>query len=505
MIQNKYIIRIAFIGLFLNIVANMVLYRYFMIEEIILKQVDEQNVRIVEAYQTHIWNKYQSGVDKLKHNNINVLLRDEDFIEFAKASNDFFQSLNLQITLYNSSGYSIFTSNNIKIDAAAYYQDDNIYDIIFAKVDQYLLKKLIHNNALNNAYKGKTTRTIIPKGTIADESGSRRVSLSRSFIPIINNNSKQPAVDGVVEVDTDVTAQWQSIAYLEKKVLITFAVIFIIFFVIVMYNTSYAQRIINRQSETNKALEEAKMRAENESSAKTEFLANVSHELRTPLNAIIGFSEIMTSESYGRIENKQYKEYIQDINNSGKHLLSVINDILDFSKASADKLKVESVELDLNKLASSSMRFVKPRADEAKIILLENLPKEHIVIYADPKRLKQALLNLLSNSVKFTPENGSITLTIDKNMITKTVTIKVIDTGIGMSEKDIPKALSTFGQVDNSFSRKYEGTGLGLPLTKKLIELMCGKFDIQSQVGVGTIVTLTFKYDDVTEHLQRLY
>ena len=266
-----------------------------------------------------------------------------------------------------------------------------------------------------------------------------------------------------------------------------------------MYNTNYAQRVINRQFETNRALEEAKTKAEKESTAKTEFLANVSHELRTPLNAIIGFSEIIISETYGKIENSQYKEYIQDINNSGKHLLSVINDILDFSKASADKLKVEHVELDLNKLVSSSMRFVKPRADEAGVRLIENLPKEHIIIKADPKRLKQALLNLLSNSVKFTPDSGSITMSIEKDEVEMLVRVKVVDTGIGMSEKDLPKALSTFGQVDNSLSRKYEGTGLGLPLTKRLVELMQGKFDIQSEVGVGTSVTLTFKYDSEME------
>ena len=127
------------------------------------------------------------------------------------------------------------------------------------------------------------------------------------------------------------------------------------------------------------------------------------------------------------------------------------------------------------------------------------MPKEHIIIKADPKRLKQALLNLMSNSVKFTPGGGSITMTIEKDEVEMIVRVKVVDTGIGMSEKDLPKALSTFGQVDNSLSRKYEGTGLGLPLTKKLVELMQGKFDIQSEVGVGTSVTLTFKYDSAME------
>jgi two-component system cell cycle sensor histidine kinase PleC len=266
-----------------------------------------------------------------------------------------------------------------------------------------------------------------------------------------------------------------------------------------MYNTNYAQRIINKQFETNRDLEGAKIKAETESLAKTEFLANISHELRTPLNAIIGFSEIMIAETYGKVENVQYKDYITDINNSGKHLLSVINDILDFSKAAADKLQVDKIELDLNKLASSSMRFVKPRADEASVKLIEDFPAEHVIIYADPKRLKQALLNLLSNAVKFTPAEGSVTLAIRKNVVEKLVYISVTDTGIGMSDQDIPKALSSFGQIDNKLSRKYEGTGLGLPLTKKLVELMSGKFDLKSSPGKGTTVTIEFEY---TESIQ---
>ncbi|MGI4776220.1 MAG: sensor histidine kinase, partial [Janthinobacterium lividum] len=408
--------------------------------------------------------------------------------------------LSSQITIYDKSGNKMLSSNKCKVKSLKYYDEDSLYNKIFAEVDRYFLKNLVAEDSLSESYKGKATYILIPRGVVScEEDDTRHASFINSYVPMISPESQDFKVRAIIEIDTDVTEQWQNISYLEKRVFITFMVIFTIFFAIVMYNTSYAQRIINRQFETNRALEEAKTKAESESSAKTEFLANVSHELRTPLNAIIGFSEIMVSETYGQIENKQYREYIQDINNSGKHLLSVINDILDFSKASADKLKVEHIELDLNKLASSSMRFIKPRADEAKVSLIEKLPKEHIIITADPKRLKQALLNLMSNSVKFTPEYGSITLLIEKDEVEKLVRVSVIDTGIGMNEKDLPKALSTFGQVDNSLSRKYEGTGLGLPLTKKLVELMQGTFDIQSEVGIGTSVTLTFKYDEAIE------
>ena len=140
------------------------------------------------------------------------------------------------------------------------------------------------------------------------------------------------------------------------------------------------------------------------------------------------------------------------------------------------------------------MRFFKIRADKVGITLLEILPKEHLVINADPKRLKQALLNLLSNSIKFTPDGGTVSIEVRISELYDKVIIIVKDTGIGMAQKDIPKALSVFYQIDNKLNRKYEGTGLGLPLTKKLVELMDGGFDISSKENVGTTITLTFPY-----------
>jgi two-component system cell cycle sensor histidine kinase PleC len=252
--------------------------------------------------------------------------------------------------------------------------------------------------------------------------------------------------------------------------------------------------MIEKQHEVNLELAEAKEKAEVESSEKSKFLANISHELRTPLNAIIGFSEIIKTESLGPVGNQQYKDYANDINNSGTHLLSLINDILDYSKAAAEKLKVESIELDVTKILTTSMRLVKPRAEEAKVNLVEDISKETLILVADPKRLKQAVLNLLSNSVKFTPENGSVTMSAWIDHKANILNIQVKDTGIGIADNDISKAMSTFGQVDSKLSRKYEGTGLGLPLTKKLVELMKGKFNIQSELGFGTTVTLSFPY-----------
>ncbi len=198
----------------------------------------------------------------------------------------------------------------------------------------------------------------------------------------------------------------------------------------------------------------------------------------------------------GPINNEQYKEFINDIHTSGMHLLSLINDILDFSKAEANKLEVVIEELDLTKIATLCLRTMAPRANEAKVKLVPEMPQEHIIVKLDSKRIKQVILNLLSNAVKFTPENGSITLKIIKDTIKKEVVVYIIDTGIGMAPQDLSRALASFGQVDSKLSRKREGTGLGLPLTKKLVELMKGKFDIKSEIGLGTTVLISFTYDE---------
>lgn len=297
-------------------------------------------------------------------------------------------------------------------------------------------------------------------------------------------------IEAIVEMYYDVTKAW---GYLVKFQIV--GTVGIIFFFSVLYIALFlvswrAGRVIERQHEANSALKEAKIRAEAESEEKSKFLANVSHELRTPLNAIIGFSQIMKDETNGPIGNAQYKEYITDINQSGSHLLSLINDILDYSKAEANKLEVEQVEFDLNKILKTTLRLVLPRAEDAKVNLVDNVPKDHIVMKADSKRMKQIILNLLSNAVKFTPEGGNVTLSL--KTVANGVVIEVNDTGIGIGSKDIAKAMATFGQVDSKLSRRYEGTGLGLPLTKKLVELMGGVFEIQSELGLGTTVTIHF-------------
>ena len=235
-------------------------------------------------------------------------------------------------------------------------------------------------------------------------------------------------------------------------------------------------------------LQAAKMAAETSNRTKSEFLANMSHELRTPLNAIIGFSDVIQSRMFGPI-NDRYREYAVNILTSGNHLLGLINDVLDLSKLEAGQMELRDEHVDLANVINLSMRFVESQAKKSNITLSQVLDERARHIRGDERRLRQAVVNLLANAVKFTPPGGSVRVVCAHT--STGVLIVVSDTGVGMSAVDIPKAMEPFGQVDSRLSRKYEGTGLGLPLAKDLVELHGGTLTVESEVNVGTTVTIT--------------
>jgi signal transduction histidine kinase len=238
--------------------------------------------------------------------------------------------------------------------------------------------------------------------------------------------------------------------------------------------------------------------AEAASQAKSQFLANVSHELRTPLNAVIGFSAMLSEQQFGPLGNERYVEYAHDIQDSGKHLLDVINDILDLTKAETGKLSVNFSSLSLVKIIEKALRIVAGQAHQRKIDIYTDLPEKLPKIYADPVRLVQILLNLLSNAIKFTDEGGKVTVCARAEQAKQGIyyfIITIEDTGIGMSETQIRKAFSSFNQADAGLNRKYDGAGLGLPLTKRLVDLHHGKIKIESKLGEGTIVTVRLTSD----------
>jgi signal transduction histidine kinase len=239
------------------------------------------------------------------------------------------------------------------------------------------------------------------------------------------------------------------------------------------------------------ALRRAKDEAEAANQAKSGFLATMSHELRTPLNAIIGFSEMMQREVLGALGNQHYQTYVRDIHASGAHLLQIINDILDLSKAEAGKIDIEEDVFDLRDIMRSVGQLTAGRIHAAGLTQIVDLPDDLPPIRGDERKTKQVLLNLITNSVKFTPADGSITISARWD-IDAGICIAIADSGIGIPEADLGRVLKPFEQVDSSLSRQHQGTGLGLPLVKAIMEMHGGRLELKSELGVGTEATVVF-------------
>jgi signal transduction histidine kinase len=248
-----------------------------------------------------------------------------------------------------------------------------------------------------------------------------------------------------------------------------------------------ALRVFRDNAIEEQHLRVAKEGAEAANRTKSEFLANMSHELRTPLNAVIGFSEMIKIEMFGPV-GERYRSYAADIYNSGSHLLGLINEILDLSKLEAGQFELYEEDVDLTGAVEACLHLVEPQARKSKIRISTALDPKVRVIRADDRRMRQILINLLSNAVKFTPEGGQVH--VSSALKNDGLAIEVSDTGIGIAAENMAKVMTSFGQVESKVTRKYEGSGLGLPLAKHLVELHGGTLTIQSQVDVGTTVTV---------------
>lgn len=248
---------------------------------------------------------------------------------------------------------------------------------------------------------------------------------------------------------------------------------------------------ITQRKLTEIALREAKVQSDLASRAKSEFLANMSHELRTPLNAIIGFSDIIQTQAFGEVGRAEYLEYARDINGSGKRLLQVINDILDMSRIEAGQRQLNEGVVDLGKIIPGILDMMGQKIEDNRMVVSNHISAGTPKLIGEVHAVKQMLVNLLSNAVKFTPEGGRISIQAEMDGEGQ-LHVSVTDTGIGLTDEEIAKALSPFGQVNASFDKSESGTGLGLTLVQSLMSLHGGAFELFSQKGIGTTATLIF-------------
>lgn len=250
-------------------------------------------------------------------------------------------------------------------------------------------------------------------------------------------------------------------------------------------------RDLTEWKKSEESLVTAKRNAETASDQKTEFLSRISHEIREPLNAIIGFSDVMIEERFGELDNARYREYLRDINRSGVHMLDLVNDLLDISKIEAGKLDLSYESVDLNLIARETVALLQPQANSQRIIIRTSLSRAVPNVVADVRSIRQIIMNLVSNAIKFSPPNSQVIVstTYETN---GEVGLRIRDTGNGMSEKELKLALEPYTQIANEHAGKNAGTGLGLPLTKALVEANRAYFDLESTPGEGTIAHVQF-------------
>ncbi|HJT10967.1 MAG TPA: ATP-binding protein [Dongiaceae bacterium] len=309
-----------------------------------------------------------------------------------------------------------------------------------------------------------------------------------SYIPIFDTDDHRKPV-AVFEIYDDITGLLAEFRASEIRTGMFLGSVLLLMYVSLVMMVMRSELVARRNQEARVRMANAAARADAASTAKSEFLANMSHELRTPLNAIVGFSEVMKDGLLGPVTPRPYAEYVRHIWVAASHLTDIIGNILDLSKIDAGKVTVENSRVALPETILLVCGMMHDKASKRGIALTQDIEPGIDTIVTDAVKLRQILLNLLSNAIKFTGEGGQVMLRIGR--VADGLEFSIRDTGIGMDEAGIRIAMSPFGQIESPFSRMHEGTGLGLPLTLRLVNLIGGRMEISSEKGVGTLVTVT--------------
>jgi signal transduction histidine kinase len=373
----------------------------------------------------------------------------------------------VKVKIYNRRGITVFSTDPSQIG-----QDKSDDEGVVEALRGEVASEMAHKNTFS-AFEGVIENS----------------DLLSTYIPI-QADRPHASVDAAFEIYADVTAFVARIERMQWLLTLVTSAVFAGIYIALLSAIGRADKIIGRQHQQALALTAGVARAESASQAKSEFLANVSHELRTPLNAIIGFSEVIEMEKFGPIGTPRYMSYIHDIHKSGIHLLSVISNILDLSKVELGRMDMRLELTPLGVIIQDAVSMIRMQNPHSQVTVNVTTDADLHPVETDATRLKQVLINLISNAVKFTPAGGRVDITAGSDS-TGGCRISVVDNGIGMAAENIPLAMSPFGQIESVMARRYAGTGLGLPLAKRLVELMGGQFEINSALGKGTVVVIT--------------
>lgn len=430
--------------------------------------VEQNNEALTQAFANAVWPKFHWFLLSASHRNPDDVRLDPTTDALRSAVHDLVQGTRvLKIKIYDTQGRTIFSTDPKQIGAD------------YSKNERFI-----------GAMAGRTASELEKRAKFQAINGEmKNIWVLSSYIAIRPSGADGNIV-GVAETYTDVTDFQAQLDNTGSLLVGTSAIVLLAIFIFLAAIVWIAERMMHRQHARSIEFAEHAARADAASRAKSEFLANMSHELRTPLNAILGFAELITSEILGPVGTPRYKEYAGDIQRSGRHLLGIINDVLDLVQIETGRARVSLDKVDVCDLARDVVRLMSRQAATKNVALRFAANCTAEPIGSDEGKIRQILFNLISNALKFTPEGGSVTVTVNQDPISDRTVLRVADTGIGMRPEDVPVALASFGQIGNAFQQNGQGIGLGLPLTKKFAELLGGTFDIESAPGKGTVVTI---------------
>ncbi len=443
-----------------------------------------QNMVLAQSFANSMWDRFSTYVESASTLTGDQLRARPETAQIDQVVRKLtFDLPVLKVKIYSISGRTVYSSEQAQMGV------DKSNNIGF----------------LASAREGKPKSKLTYRDKFPAFSGeASNVNVVESYLPI---RAFDGSIEGVFEIYFDATKSVNTInREIVESVLflvVGFGLLYIALYLIInradgVIRGQYGelQSEIKERKIIQEQLISAKRRAEVANRVKSEFLANMSHELRTPLNAVIGFSETLVDEIFGKLANEKQKEYLTDIHSSGQHLLELINDILDVSAIEAGKIEIHEAVVNVKRVADDAILLLKTRAEKGGVELKNMINGKDLKLRADERRVIQILVNLLSNAVKFSHYKGEVKIE-GRRLENGAFVFEIVDNGIGMDDAGMAAAMEKFGQAHSSLEIDAEGTGLGLPLTKGLVEAHGGTLSLESEPGVGTTVKIEFPKERV--------